>query len=1464
VTGGWRQGLGKGAPAALLAAIALPLSVFASVATADVSVCPPGSGAGQCGFSAGLAVDAGLPGGAIYDADYANNRVDVFDGAGSFRFAFGWGVVDGAAALQRCGPQAVPPSGCRAGLQGGGAGEFNNIGGIAVDSDATSPSQHDVYVLDGHRVQKFSPEGEFLLALGGGVISGGAVGSGNLALKSNVISAVQTSKKRFEVGQTISGTGIPTETKITRLEAGTITLSKAVTAAGAGVALSVAEGPGNVPVNEIDVLVNRGGPPSLTFSTPEPDSANKFEAGLELPEGASGPELQEALEALPNIGPGNVAVTGVKVNGADHEYTIEFKGPRFADTDVSLEKGAGAGVKEVLTLQNGASGAGVCPAASAASCAGGVETGELGGPGRFGRFPQIAVGPGGTVYVADCVRVRAGIDTECKDRLQKFSPAGAFGEEISLPQSPRAPSGLAVDASGAFYLSASDGLRKYDAAGNLLGEATAGSVVGALALDGAGNLFAAESEKGGERPVIAEYDSSLATLRRFGYDLLKSQPTGLAPFKDAGGDIYSAEVAELFHRFLPDPGPIVVPRPCAAGPLGNTNATLRAEVNPEGKATKFHFEYVSKKHFDEEGFANASKTPESALVGDDLFLHDALFRVEGLQAETEYRCRVVASNADDPEVLGVEGNFKTEEPFKFGAAWTTAVKAETATVNVEGNPLGIPTKGQIEYVDDAGYQAEGFEKAQSAPAGEFDFGSSETTQLRSVVLTGLTPGTLYHYRLRARNGNPPEGIICPEAKEVACPELEHTLTTYRAGTGSGDSRGFELVSPAAKNSAEVVVPGQAGGFFEPSRTIRIQAGAGSGEAITYTSFTSFANPESAPATSQYLSRRTQDGWTTENISPFGHQAFPLVPPYNGFSADLGNGAFKVRSPALTPDCPEEYENFYLRLNGDGAIHCLTPEAPNLQQGNKVCFNYAGASEDGTRAFFASDASYAGALDGFGSGYNLYEWSEGKLKLVSVLPASQGGGVAAPTAGTSFGPVGSASFLGNCQFGQTILRHAISADGSRAIWTYLPSAGPSQLLVRVNGSETIQLDKKEEKSKTSGGGVFWAASADGTVVYFTDANRLIPGKSEPGAPDLYRSESGVLSNLTPKSIANTAANVRGVVGASDDGAYVYFVAKGALSEEANKDGEKAIEGEDNLYLNHAGDTSFIATLSPEDEGDWESQPQGMSARVSPDGRHLAFISVNSPALAGYDNTVAAGGHCRYQRSESEFVGSPICPQAFLYDADTEELTCASCNPAGSRPLGPTFLPGWSNVYEGPRYLSDDGSRLFFESFDALSPADESPRRDVYEFERSGSGSCRDSSPNFDPKSDGCHFLISSGKSSDETYLVDAASSGRDVFLSTRAVLVGWDTNENYDVYDAREGGGFAEPPPAPLVCEGEGCLAPVPPPPSPSAPATPSFVGPGNAVPKHKKKHKSHKKKGAQKKKGAKKHGKAQKKGKGGR
>ena len=1089
----------------------------------------------------------------------------------------------------------------------------------------------------------------------------------------------------------------------------------------------------------------------------------------------------------------------------------------------------------------------------------------------------IAVGPGGDLYLADSYdKDGEGPLHVFVNRIERFDSSGnCLGEVVLFEEEAHIPN-FAVDSGGNSYVTV-EGLgfgvlRKYDPSGALLYELDKGTETNGLAIDASDDVFAQQSEDGvpgGFNYMITEYDSAGNRLHRFGYGTLPYYLPGLAAYHSAGGDVFgSLEISSgeqgfgiTYYATPKDNRPIVVPKPCEANPLGNTKATLNALVNPEGKATTYHFEYVTQAHFEAEGFVNPEETPESASIGEDFQVHKASAQVS-VVPETKYHCRAVASNADAPAgVKGEEGTFTALEPLEIGATWSTEVGTEAATLNAEVNPLGIPTTGYFQYVDEATYLKDiaelgpehGFDHAKRAPDVEdvaepldseepIEFGASESFKAGAATIAGLTPGTAYRYRILAT-----DSLIAP--KEVPGPT--EAFRTYRSGEGGlPDDRAYELVSPAQKGSAEVGVPGKAGGLFS-EQSLRINAAAGSGKAVTYTSWTSFGQPEGSPSANQYLSKRGEGGWATENISPFGFQHNPLRLPYRGFSADLGSAGFVISEPALTAEAQEGSENLYLRDDESGSLQALTTEAPVVapSQNEEFCSGYAGASAGGKEAFFAANGAMAGAP--VGKGFSLYGWSaEGGLGLISVLPD----GSPAPPSESSFGAA--ASHDNPCAMDQQIVRHAVSTDGRIVFWTYggkyLNSERP--LLARIDGSETIQLDAKVPGEKAGGKGIFWAASADGSKAIFSAPRKLTADSKAEGQLYRFDTEARSATDLTP---GNIDPEIQGVIGASEDGAYVYFVARGALTgEEETAAGEKAQTGANNLYLYHEGEgLRFIGALSGEDSDDWSPAPVRLTARVSPDGRHLAFTSIQTEALtatkgvpgSGYDNEIADGAGCQ-PNLEKTLSGDPHCAEAFLYDAEANSLACVSCNPSGSRPEGPTQLPTWSNPFEGPRYLSDDGQRLFFESFDSLEPGDENQnKRDVYEFERSGAGSCGAESPSFNLSSGGCLFLISSGRSTDASYLLDASSDGRDVFFSTRNSLTGWDTNENYDVYDARIGGGFPEPAQE-VICEGEGCKPPPSAPPAPgSSPGTATWVAPGNPVAKHKKKHRHKTRKHRQKK-----------------
>jgi hypothetical protein len=455
-----------------------------------------------------------------------------------------------------------------------------------------------------------------------------------------------------------------------------------------------------------------------------------------------------------------------------------------------------------------------------------------------------------------------------------------------------------------------------------------------------------------------------------------------------------------------------------------------------------------------------------------------------------------------------------------------------------------------------------------------------------------------------------------------------------------------------------------------------------------------------------------------------------------------------------------------------------------------------------------------------------------------------------------------TFVASMELGgakETIVRHAVSEDGSRVIGTSGPEGGAQELLMRdVPAERTTRLDVSEPGA--AGGEskpVFQTASSDGSKVFFTDSAQLTTDSTAAvNAPDLYEFdvETGKLSDLSIDPHLGEHADVLGqAIGASEDGSYVYFVANGALADRSipgscGVDGVSPSEATCNLYMSHEGTTTFIAQLSGEDNHTYANYLKEMTARVSPDGMWLAFMSDKS--VTGYDN--------RDSRS-----GAPD-EEVFLYSAGTGRVVCVSCEPTGARPTGTYMTPGsgagvvlplinnnamWDNVtlaasvpgwtrpskfkavYQA-RYLSDSG-RLFFNSDGALSPQDSDGTWDVYEYEPPGTGSCAANLATFVEAADGCIGLISSGGSAEESVFLDASENGNDVFFTTGAGLLPQDYDGARDVYDARACSALSPCFPvaavAPPPCTtGDSCkAAPTPQPEIFGAPSSETFSGAGN-------------------------------------
>jgi hypothetical protein len=104
------------------------------------------------------------------------------------------------------------------------------------------------------------------------------------------------------------------------------------------------------------------------------------------------------------------------------------------------------------------------------------------------------------------------------------------------------------------------------------------------------------------------------------------------------------------------------------------------------------------------------------------------------------------------------------------------------------------------------------------------------------------------------------------------------------------------------------------------------------------------------------------------------------------------------------------------------------------------------------------------------------------------------------------------------------------------------------------------------------------------------------------------------------------------------------------------------------------------------------------------------------------------------------------------------------------------------------MSSDGRFVFFTTEQALVPQDTNGLADVYEYDADT----------------GQLALLSSGTGEAGSWFEDASADGSNVFFLTAQKLTGWDTDTLIDLYDARIDGGYPEPVPPPVPCDGDAC------------------------------------------------------------
>jgi hypothetical protein len=1136
------------------------------------------------------------------------------------------------------------------------------------------------------------------------------------------------------------------------------------------------------------------------------------------------------------------------------------------------------------------------------------ESGELSGANAktpFGLIYGIAVDISGDLWVATSTMA------------YEFGQEGGVKTDWPIPESVQPlPFGIAVDSHEDVYFVEGRAIGEVTGAGVEVGPITEPGEEGhkvntfGVSMDPAGNASYVPDEPEGYDPPRVQFQryevgcsmpfkgsgciaAETVTNSHFTSEVAGGHGVGVGPGE--GVPVYLASRVRGEVRWF---SVVTVPGVVTGKPSGlsASGATLEGTVDPAGVALKeCFFEYGETNGY---GHVAVCEHPDAGEIPADSKEHAVQATVGGLAAERTYHYRLVADNTNDTDEPAFGGDVAFGPPVLVSES-SVEVTAGAARLQAEVDPQNVDSRVRVEYGTSTGY-------GRSTP--EVDIGAGGVAQDVLIELQGLEPGTEYHYRFVAENG------LGEGAGAVV--GGDRVLRTQGSGPFRlPDGREWELVSPRNRHGASIepLASSYDGGG-------EIQA-SGSGGAISYvTNIPVEAGVEGFPEFAQVLSVRGGTGWLSRGLSVVHSGAvqtgvaFDPGREYRYFSEDLlwaavqPAGVFEPcqnaageRQPCNSPEASEQgplLENLEtgvftplvtgcpsLLQEEEGhpcppvvAEHADVPSGTVFGKTSGLAGNtcppivYCGpffeaATPDLSHIVMNSPVRLTEEADA-PAGEGLYEWAAGRLAFVGV------------------GRLGAAG-----EQGSTDDRHAISNSGERVFWT----AGGVLSMRDMSSGEVLQVNVPEAecvaKGECSAGGgsaEFQLASSGGERVFFTDTARLTLGSgASAGSADLYECEveevaeklGCKLSDLTPAGVGGEGAGVQGVVvGASEDGSFVYFVADGVLGDGGERGGtpgncqvnqEKAPGERCNLYVWHDGVTHLVAVLSGVDDPDWGAgYLNAPTARVSPDGEWLAFMSARS--LTGYDNRDAVSG----EPDE----------EVYLFNGVSGRLVCASCDPTGARPYGrrygdedgnglenslvgsfkvwypgtwlaanlPTWTPqSYSNAVYQSRYLSDSG-RLFFNTNDGLVPKDGNGQEDVYEYEPEGVGpegarcepAASSGSEAFEPEREyeadglkgtagaGCVALISSGTSGEESAFMDASESGGDVFFLSAAHLVAGSIEGGASLYDAHECTAASPCPQeaeAPPECDtAEGCrAAPEPQPSIFGAPSSATFHGAGN-------------------------------------
>lgn len=732
------------------------------------------------------------------------------------------------------------------------------------------------------------------------------------------------------------------------------------------------------------------------------------------------------------------------------------------------------------------------------------------------------------------------------------------------------------------------------------------------------------------------------------------------------------------------------------------------------------------------------------------------------------------------------------------------------------------------------------------------------------------------------------GFAPSSARANACPN--ETLRAEANSISLPDCRAYELVSPAYKQGYELKLAG-----ISPS-----------GEAVTGSSLGSFAGSkqDSNLEGAFYEIGRGASGWSDLAISP---------PAENGDSCNAETTCFAT--PSAQGDSslwvlrtPTEPRGTIYRRETSGDFVAVGPMQPTaeIRTGEQGASVIVGASSDlqtvlfttpaqgnpRNKEFWPGDSTVDG---GTSTGKSLYEYT-GTGNSAPLLVGVHGSEASSTSA--------KAQLISQCgtELGsEDSMYNALSRDGEVVFFTaesglsgtcegpngsgeYGTGPAVNELWARVDGTESVPISEPSVAQCTEchtahttpavveQPAVFQGASEDGTKVFFTTEQELLPGTK---GDNLYEYDFDAPQGQKVSLLSGAAqpAELKGVARIAPDGARVYYIAGAVLASNKNAENATAQAGAQNLYVYDSQEklTSFVATV-------WSSSDQAHALKVCLGLRTGGEIGLCEESVFTYSKelwraadrrpavTTEDGQYFVFQSSaDITKDDTGVTPQVFEYNAVNGELTRVSrgqdgYNNNGNTNVAPAFIPitgytasdkpGGNGVgLPGLSGVSADGSEVVFSTGDALTPGA------LDEDEIVPGGRCLEEEEGeciyYEPAvlAENFYEYRSEGAISDgQVSLIDRAStalatggvlplaglrgidaSGNDIFFSSTEPLVGQVADTEINWYDARVDGGFPAPR-TPTGCSDDSCQGPLAAAPALQPPLTAMQPGGENLTP----------------------------------